>query len=83
MKHTKKQWYLPAAGELYSYVYGNYDVLNSIYNTYLGYSSLGYYFWSSTERFSGSAWIVRAHTSDIRTNSKDSTNSVACFLAID
>ena len=45
MESSKGQWYLPAAGELYDYIYGNYDKLLSIYTTHLGYSDFDYWFW--------------------------------------
>ena len=50
-------WYLPAAGELYSYVYGNYSSIN-IAMTELGWIWSGVYLWSSSEYSKINAWYV-------------------------
>ncbi len=75
-------WYLPAAGELYSYVYGNYSTINPIAITlswdYFG----GYYFWSSSEISGGLAWAVLFSGGSMDHSGKGINNSVACFLAI-
>ena len=50
-------WYLPAAGELYSYVYGNYSTINSTMST-LGWTFGSRYFWSSSVFSNYYAWYV-------------------------
>ena len=82
MESTKGQWYLPAAGELYSYVYGNYNTLLNIYKTHLGYSSFSYWFWSSSEYDSNHAWGVYSYFDGMSYDDKSNFNSVSCFLAI-
>ncbi len=82
MESSKGQWYLPALGELYDYMYGNYDKLLSIYTTHLGYSNFSYYFWSSSERSSNRAWDVNSSNGDVYDNNKYNSYSVSCFLAI-
>ncbi len=82
MESSKGQWYLPAAGELYDYVYGNYNTLLNIYKTHLGYSSFSYTFWSSSEASSYAAWYVNSNTDNVYTYAKDTYLSVSCFLEI-
>lgn len=78
-------WYLPAAGELYSYVYGNYSTINTTMTT-LGWSWGGtyYYFWSSSEYGRQFAWVVNLVSGVVRYDVKDEprANSVSCFLNI-
>ena len=83
MESSKGQWYLPAAGELYDYMYGNYDKLLSIYTTHLGYSNFSYYFWSSSEGSTGNAWVVNSSNDNVGNYGKYNYSSVSCFLAID
>ena len=76
-------WYLPAAGELYSYVYGNNNTLSSVYTGSLGWSSFSSYFWSSSERSDGLAWFVYSGGGDVTSdNKRDDYYSVSCFLDI-
>ncbi len=82
MESTKGQWYLPAAGELYDYVYGNFDTLLNIYTAYLGYSFYGGYFWSSSEFSNNLAWGVSSGEDYMGSNYKSNTYSVSCFLAL-
>ena len=77
-------WYLPAAGELYSYVYGggtNYSKINTTMGK-LGWTFGGRYFWSSSEYLSNHAWTVHSSDGYMTSYSKDTTGSVSCFLAI-
>ena len=74
-------WYLPAAGELYSYVYGNYSSKLKATATKLGWS-LGIYFWSSSEKSNYHAWRVNSYNDTVSNDIKDSGSSVSCFLAI-
>ena len=82
MESSKGQWYLPAAGELYDYMYGNYDKLLSIYTTHLGYSNFSYWFWSSSEDCSNFAWSVASGNDAVDYDRKDGDHSVSCFLVI-
>ena len=82
MESSKGQWYLPAAGEVYDYIYGNYDKLLSIYTTHLGYSNFSYYFWSSSEYSDGLAWYVRSSNDFVNFGDKGYNFSVSCFLAL-
>ncbi len=75
-------WYLPAIGELYSYVYGNYSKINATM-TKLSWTFGSRYFWSSSEYYSDSAWNVYSYTGDMTSYFyKGYTHSVSCFLAL-
>ena len=74
-------WYLPAAGELYSYVYGNYSKIDTTMTT-LGWTFGSRYFWSSSEYSSYGAWGVYSNMGLMSSSDKNVTNSVSCFLAI-
>ena len=79
---TAGDWYLPAAGELYSYVYGNYSTLNPVATT-LSWSYFdGYWFWSSSEYGGNYAWYVYAGTGSVNDDSKGNNDSVSCLLAL-
>ncbi len=82
MESSKGQWYLPAAGELYKYVSGNYNTLLNIYKTHLGYSDFSYWFWSSSEYGSDNAWRVNSYSVSVYSLNKGSNYSVSCFLAL-
>ncbi len=77
-------WYLPAAGELHSYVYGggtNYNKINTTMTT-LGWTFGSRYFWSSSEYGSNYAWGVYSYTGNMLNYYKYNTYSVSCFLEI-
>ncbi len=77
-------WYLPAAGELYSYVYGggtNYNKINTTM-TKLSWTFGSRYFWSSSEYGSYRAWYVYSYGGNMYGGNKGDTDSVSCFLAI-
>ncbi len=82
MESSKGQWHLPAVGELYDYVYGNYNTLLNIYTTHLGDSDFSYRFWSSSEYDGRYAWHVYSNKDSLRHYDKDYTNAVSCFLAL-
>ncbi len=82
MESSKGQWYLPAVGELYKYVYKNYDTLLSILTTHLGYSSFSYWFWSSTEVTNSNSWYVGSDRDYVGGSFKSTTHSVVCFFAL-
>jgi len=75
-------WYLPAAGELYSYVYGNYSAINTAM-TAIGWTfGDSVYFWSSSENSNTYAWPVFSDDGHMPSLYKDGSNSVSCFFAI-
>ena len=76
-------WYLPAAGELYSYVYGNYSKLLDTWKNKLAWNtSFSYDFWSSSEKSANDAWVVRSSNGYMINYYKNYNYSVSCFLAI-
>ncbi len=77
---TAGQWYLPAAGELYSYVIGNYSTISSTWSTELEWNGHISNIWSSTLAGYSEAWIM--YSSSLSTSSRSSTNSVSCFLGL-
>ena len=74
-------WYLPAAGELYSYVYGNYSKINTTM-TKLSWTFGSRYFWSSSEVSDSRAWYVHSDNDNVPYLYKYNNRSVSCFLAI-
>ncbi len=76
-------WYLPAVGELYSYVYGNYSKIN-IAMTKLNWVFGSYIFWSSSERDGGSAWNINPSNGGMLYGygGKLGNYPVTCFLSI-
>ncbi len=74
-------WYLPAAGELYSYIYGNYNVINTTMST-LGWIWGEPWLWSSSEKSNGIAWYVHSSGGMDDSFGKNKAYSVACFLDI-
>ena len=74
-------WYLPAAGELYSYVRGNYSAINTAMTT-IGWAFSSTYFWSSSEYYNQRAWAVYSASESTYLNDKQTKYSVVCFLAI-
>ena len=79
---TSSDWYLPAAGELYTYLYGNYSILQPKASTLSWSYFEGYYFWSSSEVDSISAWSVRTSNGSVANVYKHYSGSVSCFLDI-
>ncbi len=78
-------WYLPALGELYSYVYGGATNFNKIYVTMraLGWTFNDRYCWSSSEYNSENAWAIDFMSAgSTQVKPKTNTYSVSCFLAI-
>ncbi|MBQ8436128.1 MAG: hypothetical protein IJX20_00605 [Alphaproteobacteria bacterium] len=74
-------WYLPAAGELYSYVYGNYSAINATMTT-LGWSFGSIYLWSSSESDIYNAWYVHSYSGSVIDDVKHNLTSVSCLLAL-
>jgi len=74
-------WYLPAAGELYSYVYGNFSAINTAM-TAIGWSFGSTFLWSSSELGNYNAWGVNSVNGGVANDGKVGTNPVSCLLAI-
>jgi len=74
-------WYLPAAGEVYDYLYSNYSTVKAGWDkvgTTVPYS----YFWSSSEKSTNYAWSVTSNGGGMGHGSKRISSSVSCFLEI-
>ena len=82
MESTQGQWYLPAAGELYSYVHNNYNILSNTYITYLNYEHFPMYFWSSSGHNRFNAWHVKSEGNIMNETLRLGVSDVTCFLAI-
>ena len=83
ISETAGQWYLPAAGELYTYVYGNYSTLNPVVTTLSWSYFNSYWFWSSSEYSYRYAWYIITNDGYMYSNHKnDDRFSVSCFLNI-
>jgi len=75
-------WYLPAAGELYNYLYMNYTTIKVIFNS-LGITLSTDYFWSSSESGSSFVWLVQPSTGYVDTDyAKNNNFPIVCFHAI-
>ena len=77
-------WYLPAAGELYSYVYGNYTTIKTAM-TSIGWTWSDNYLWSSSEYSRDHAWHVyppQGLMANYEVYKYSDFNHVSCFLAI-
>ncbi len=84
MESTRGKWYLPAAGEVYDYIYGNYNTLNPVV-TAIGWTYFdGDFFWSSSEYSSSNAWNVISSSGSMGNGKgyKYNTYSVSCFFEI-
>ena len=57
LENSKGKWYLPAFGELYSYLQNNYYQLKNVYISKLGWEEFTMCFWSSTEYNSETVWV--------------------------
>ena len=73
------QWYLPAAGELYGYIYASYTTLEATFGA-LGKSLPSGHYWSSSEYNTYNAWLVGSSIGNVTSGSKDSNWSVSCCL---
>jgi len=90
---TEGDWYLPAAGELYTYVYGYTSVIEPVVTNTLGWDSYRYNtYWSSSEYNAEVSWVVRVKGSEyVSTNRKNNNDGsityydryyFVCFLEI-
>jgi len=74
-------WYLPATGEIYSYLYSNYSTINTTM-TKLGWTLGVVSLWSSSECMRYSAWRVVLDSGNVYSDGKEGAWSVSCFLPI-
>ena len=75
------QWYLPAAGEIYGYIYASYVTLSATFGA-LGKSLPSGYYWSSSEYNNNFAWRVYANLGGVDYYGKANGYSVSCLLEI-
>jgi len=75
-------WYLPAAGEVYDYIYRNYSVVKPVWDK-AGATLLNNYLWSSSEFSLSDAFSVNFDYGLVGVDyTKDINTSVSCFLSI-
>ncbi len=84
LENSINNWYLPAPGELYEYLYGNGSNYNKIKATWsnLGISFSEVYFWASLEETFTTAWLVNVNDGSMIGKSKTNSFMVGCFLEI-
>ena len=83
MENTKGEWYLPALGELHTYLYSNWNILQpSGIKLYAEHFSDSYWFMSSTEDSDKFTWTINPSHYDININGKEKTGLFSCFLTI-
>ena len=75
-------WYLPAAGELYSYVSRNYYKINATMSNLKWTLGNGKWLWSSTEINKDKPWHITSDTGEVMGSYKINLRAVTCFLAI-
>ena len=81
LESSKNQWYLPAMGELYDYIYSQYSTVKAGWDK-VGTTISDSYFWSSSEYNSLSAWYVSSSSGSVDYPYKLSNKSVSCLLAL-
>ena len=76
-------WYLAAAGELYTYVYGNYGILEPIFKNTFNWV-YDWRIWSSSEYSSTNAFGVHSNSGEVGSSgvAKSGDAPVGCFLDI-
>jgi len=80
---TEGKWYLPAVGELYTYLYGYYLTLKPVAVDIMGWNNFETFFWSSSEYSSLFAWFMGSDGGSVAWNSKNINDySVSCLLEI-
>ncbi len=82
LENSKGSWYLPAAGELYDYVFQNYNTISKTFINKLNWSSFDYYLWSSSEGHEACAWVVHMSNGTTTTPDKNHIHSTICLLKI-
>ena len=85
LENSKGNWYLPSAGEIYTYVSPNSDKITKVRNI-LDIEEPFHWFWSSTEYNYYNVWCVSATSGYMggSTSKKESSVPVitSCFLSI-
>jgi len=74
-------WYLPAAGEVYNYIYNNYSAVKAGWDI-LGTNIANNHFWSSSEYDTWNAWYVNSTDGNLSYKDKPMGGSVSCLLDI-
>ncbi len=82
LSNTKNSWYLPAAGEIYKYIYNNFYSLQNTFINKLGQNTFNYFFWSSSEYYIYNAWGVQSYDGYSNNGDKNYPYYVTCFLKI-
>ncbi len=83
LETTKSMWYLPAVGELYYYIYQNYERISSTLINKFGWGNLSVPFWTSNEQSTHYAWQVNVSTGELMSKYKYEYSTIAtCFLTI-
>ena len=82
LEGTKGEWYLPAAGEIYNYIYKNYSLLKNIFVNKLSWTTFAHCLWSSSEGSSTAAWVADTYSTYRGHRQKSGSNEVICFMAI-
>ena len=80
MEYTKGEWYLPAFGVVYGYLYPNFFELVLMYDKIS--ISVGEYWWSSSEANSVQAWTISGWDGSSPDRTKQGNYQVPCFLEI-
>ncbi len=80
LESSKGSWYLPAYGELHTYLNPNYSKIKASIYKAGGYINT-HYFWSSTETSQNEVWVLIAE-SGIFHHAKHNTSSAGCFLSL-
>ena len=75
-------WYLPSVGELYQ-IYASKTAINEKRTAIKGSGFNGYYYWSSRENSSNLEYCVNLSSGYITNDTKDGTNYVLGFLALE
>ena len=81
LESSKNQWYLPAMGELYDYIYSQYSTVKAGWDK-VGTTISDSYFWSSSEYSISGAWLVNSSNGNVPSYYKSGYHSVSCLLAL-
>ena len=74
-------WYLPALGEVYDYIYTNYAKVKAGWDK-VGTTISDSWFWSSSEGNTNAAWGVHSSIGGVNGDGKGDDASVSCLLAL-
>lgn len=83
LEELKNRWYLPSAGEFFSYVYKNYEIISSTLVNKLGWGSFTETFWTSNEYDTHYAWQINIANGNVFTKYKyEYSAPTTCFITI-